>query len=173
MRTIMLILSQLTVLVKQKRNKAVFIYSRETNSSISLSYDRSKSIIMRKTAVCLGMALMTMLTGSLMANANESSSETQPLAVCSVKINSFCKAIVQGDTATVKRLIALGEDVNQKSLGMTPAIFAARFNKVEILQLLIENGADLGQKCDKGWTIKKHAELSKATDVLAVLESKM
>ncbi|HCO86118.1 MAG TPA: hypothetical protein DIT95_21670, partial [Arenibacter sp.] len=47
------------------------------------------------------------------------------------EISSFCKAIVEGDLETVKRLIELGEDVNQKSLGKTPAIFAARYNKVE------------------------------------------
>ena len=38
---------------------------------------------------------------------------------------------------------------------MTPAMFAARYNKAEILELLIENGADLKIKSDKGYTVKE------------------
>lgn len=78
---------------------------------------------------------------------------------------------MQGDIETVQKLIDLGEDVNQKSLGMTPAIFAARYNKAEILQLLIDNGADLRIKSDKGFSVKKYAELSNATEALQVLEA--
>lgn len=89
------------------------------------------------------------------------------------KINSFCKAILKGDIETVKSLIALGENVNQKSLGMTPAIFAARYNRAEILQLLIENGADLNIRSDKGYTAKKQAEISNAKEALAVIESSL
>jgi ankyrin repeat protein len=87
-----------------------------------------------------------------------------------VELSSFCKAIVEGDIDTVKRMIDLGEDVNKKSLGKTPAIFAARYNKGEILKLLIANDADLTRKCDRGWTIVKHAKLSNATEVLAILQ---
>jgi ankyrin repeat protein len=90
-----------------------------------------------------------------------------------MEINSFCKAIIQGDIETVKSLIALGEDVNRKSLGKTPAIFAARYNQAEILKVLIEKGADLTIRCDHGFTIKKYAELSNAKEVLAVLETVM
>ncbi len=90
-----------------------------------------------------------------------------------LNVSSFCKAILEGDYDTVKRMIELGEDVNQKSLGMTPAIFAARYNKAEILELLIENGANLKIKSDKGFTVKKYAELSNADDALAVIEAAM
>ena len=90
-----------------------------------------------------------------------------------LNVSSFCKAILEGDYDTVKRMIELGEDVNQKSLGMTPAIFAARYNKAEILELLIENGANLNIKSDKGFTVKKYAELSNADDALAVIEAAM
>ena len=90
--------------------------------------------------------------------------------VAKVEVNAFCKAIMQGDISTVKRLIGLGEDVNKKSLGMTPAIFAARYNKVEILEVLIANGADLSRKCNKGWSIEKYAKISNAKEVLAILK---
>ena len=89
------------------------------------------------------------------------------------ELNSFCKAIIRGGVVTVKKLIELGEDVNQKSLGKTPAIFAARYNKVEILELLIANGADLKIKCDNGYNAKKHAELSNATEALEVINASL
>lgn len=90
-----------------------------------------------------------------------------------VDVSSFCKAIMEGDFNTVKRMIELGENVNQKSLGMTPAIFAARYNKAEILKLLIDNGANLKIKSDQGYTVKKYAELSNAHDALTVIETAM
>jgi len=92
-------------------------------------------------------------------------------AVVSVDISTFCKAVMQGDVETVTKLIQLGENVNQKSLGMAPIHYAARYNKVEVLKTLIENGADLKAKCDKGYTAVKYAELSNAKEALAVLES--
>lgn len=86
------------------------------------------------------------------------------------KLNSFCKAIVTGDVEAVKKMISLGEDINQKSLGMAPVHFAARYNQSEILEILIANGADLKRRCDKGFSVMKHAELSNATDVISVLK---
>ena len=89
------------------------------------------------------------------------------------KLNSFCKAIIQGDIQTVKKLIALGEDVNKKSLGLTPAIFAARYNKAEILKVLILNGADLKIRSDRGYSITKYAESANAVDALAVINAEL
>ena len=126
---------------------------------------------MRKTILTVAAAFMVAITG---LSAKEISMVTDASITKNVKnvdISSFCMAIVKGDYNTVKSLIALGEDVNQKSLGMTPAMFAARYNKVEIQELLIENGADLKIKSNKGFSVKKYAELSKATDALAVLET--
>lgn len=89
------------------------------------------------------------------------------------ELNSFCKAIIKGNVEVVKQLIALGEDVNKKSLGKTPAMYAARYNKAEILALLIENGAKLSLKSDKEkFTAKKFAELSNAKDALAVITAR-
>ncbi len=126
---------------------------------------------MRKTILTVAAALMVAVTG---LSAKEISMVTDASITKNIKnvdISSFCMAIVKGDYNTVKSLISLGEDVNQKSLGMTPAMFAARYNKVEILELLIENGADLKIKSNKGFSVKKYAELSNATDVLAILET--
>lgn len=89
------------------------------------------------------------------------------------EINSFCKAIIQGDVDLVKKMIALGEDVNQKSLGKTPAHYAARYNKPEILELLIKKGANLKKRCDQGYTVKKYAELARAKEALNVINAAM
>ncbi len=81
-----------------------------------------------------------------------------------MEISPFCKAIMQGEFETVKKMIALGEDVNRKSLGKTPLIFAARYNRAEIVALLLESGADPNLRCDKGYTPLQHAELSQAVE---------
>ncbi|WP_297797269.1 ankyrin repeat domain-containing protein [uncultured Eudoraea sp.] len=126
---------------------------------------------MKKTILIVATAFMFVVNG-VYANrtANELKFTETPVTVKKLAINSFCKAILQGDLVTVKKLIELGEDVNKKSLGMTPAMYAARYNKAEILELLIENGADLSIKNDKGYTAKKLAKLSNAKEALAVLE---
>jgi len=86
-------------------------------------------------------------------------------------LNPLCKAVVQGDIDTVKSMIAAGENVNQRSLGKTPAHYAARYNKPEILKVLIENGASLKKKCNQGYTVKKYAELSEATEIIQIIEA--
>ncbi|QLG44328.1 ankyrin repeat domain-containing protein [Costertonia aggregata] len=124
---------------------------------------------MKKTILVLAGAFMLTATG-VYAESATNNTDFETSITSKVDISSFCKAIMKGDIETVKKLIELGEDVNKKSLGMTPAIFAARYNKAEILELLIENGADTKIKCDKGYTAKKHAKISGAEDALSILE---
>ncbi len=127
---------------------------------------------MRKTMLITVLTVLFMAPGFSAENRSDSKLAPEAVTIADpAKINSFCKAIVQGDIETVKRLIDLGEDVNQKSLGKTPAIFAARYNKAEILSILLENGADLSIKCDNGYTAKKYAELSNADEALAVINA--
>ncbi len=128
---------------------------------------------MKKTILTVVAAFALVATG---VRANDSSTiidSNLPSSVISAEINSFCKAIMKGDFETVKKLIELGEDVNQKSLGMAPIHFAARYNQTEILELLIANGANVKKRCDKGYTAKKYAELSNATEALEVLKLAM
>lgn len=122
---------------------------------------------MRKTIVITAMtvAFATMSTVAKPLKSSTSILKTEQ----AVGVSSFCNAIVKGDLQTIKSMIALGEDVNQKSLGMTPAIFAARYNRVEILKVLIANGAKINIKCDKGWGIKKYAEAANATEALHLI----
>lgn len=125
---------------------------------------------MKKTILILGMVL---LSGTMLANENVREVHRESKIINAFEINSFCKAIVQGDLDLVKKMIALGEDVNQKSLGKTPAHYAARYNKPEILELLIQSGANLKKRCDQGYTVKKYAELAKAQEALIIIKNAM
>ncbi len=121
-----------------------------------------KSIITSALALCFAVVNV---------NANPVSETIERHAVETVfKVNPFCVSIAKGDMETVVKLINLGTDVNQKSNGMTPAMYAAKFNRCEILKLLIKNGAKLKVKSDKGMTAKKYAELSKAKEAKAIIE---
>lgn len=124
---------------------------------------------MRKTILTLVAASVLSLSH---ANAIDAPAKftKDNLITSAVKVNSFCNAIIKGDVETVKKMIELGEDVNQKSLGMAPVHFAARYNKSEILEVLIASGADLKKRCDNGYTAMKYAELSNATDAMKVLK---
>ncbi|MEW2919920.1 MULTISPECIES: ankyrin repeat domain-containing protein [Flavobacteriaceae] len=126
---------------------------------------------MKKTILTVAAFCMLATTG---ISANEPVSDVNlNVSALPVEVNPFCKAIIQGDVETVKKLIELGEDVNEKSLGMAPVHFAARYNQAEILKMLIENGANFKRRSDQGYTAKKYAEISNATEALAVLENAM
>ena len=129
---------------------------------------------MRKTILIVTVGL---LSSSMFANVsldrNVTAVNKEAKMINSFEINSFCKAIIQGDLEMVSKMIALGEDVNQKSLGKTPAHYAARYNKAEILELLIQNGANLKKRCDQGYTVMKFAELSDSKEAMQVIEAAM
>jgi ankyrin repeat protein len=126
---------------------------------------------MKKSILTLSVVVLAM-GANLMANEiKEPSSILNSELISNLDVSSFCKAVIQGDMLTVKRLIDLGEDINQKSLGMTPAMYAARYNKVEVLSLLIKNGADLNIKSNQGFTVKRYAELSNAEEALVIIET--
>jgi ankyrin repeat protein len=118
----------------------------------------------------------TLLFGVLVftgSYANTGSSSTQDLNayVINDEISMLCKAAMQGDVDKVRSLLATGESVNQKSLGMTPAMYAARYNQAEVLKVLLLNQANLNMKSDQGYTVKEYAQMSGAKDVLNVLSS--
>lgn len=117
------------------------------------------------TAIALGLTITTLnaRTHVVIAHANE-------MVKPNTTVNPFCLSIAKGDLVTVKKLIELGNDVNEKSNGMTPAMYAARYNRVEILKLLVENGAKLDVKSDQGFRAIKYAQLSNAKEALAYLE---
>lgn len=126
---------------------------------------------MRKVCITLSMVALTFTATAKANNTKDLVLANQIELVSKVNLSSFCKAVMQGDIETVKRLIDLGEDVNQKSLGMTPAMFAARYNKVAVLEILINSGADLKMQSSQGHTAKRYAELSNAVEALELIET--
>lgn len=139
---------------------------------IRLSFINQKQIIMKK-AIFTVATVCLLATGGISANELESHSNNLNPITVAPELSAFCKAVMQGDVDTVKKLIELGEDVNQKSLGRAPIHYAARYNKAEVLQVLIDNGADLKIRCDKGMNAIWYAKRSHADDALAVLEAAM
>jgi len=129
---------------------------------------------MRKTILTL-TAVLALTVGNAFVGQNAELDVNVPTKTIleTAEISTFCKAVISGDLETVQKMIELGEDVNQKSLGMRPVHFAARYNKVEILELLVANGADLSVKCDKGYTAEKYAKLSHADAALTYIETVM
>jgi ankyrin repeat protein len=121
-----------------------------------------------KKKVIFSIIAFSLSLASVNANATTSIFKTLNSEMTSA-VNPFCMAIVQGDFETVKKLIDLGEDVNQKSSGLSPAMYAAKFNKVDILKLLINKGANLKARCSKGHTALKYAKLSNAKDAKAII----
>ncbi|CAM1371260.1 conserved exported protein of unknown function [Tenacibaculum soleae] len=84
-------------------------------------------------------------------------------------VNTFCKLITSGNFEAVKAMVENGTDVNKKSTGLTPLMFAARYNKTKIVTLLIKNGAKLKTKSKKGYTALQYAKVSKANDAYKVI----
>lgn len=110
------------------------------------------------------------ITGSY-ANTELRTADSAVVHVYNDEISALCKAAMKGDVDQVRSLIATGEEVNEKSLGLTPAMYAAKYNKAEVLKVLILNGANLNMKSDKGLTVKEYAKVSNAKDALEVMNS--
>jgi ankyrin repeat protein len=128
---------------------------------------------MKKTIFTVAAFSMLALSG-ITANEPVATNNTVNLEMIAPdELSAFCKAVMQGDVDTVKKFIELGEDVNQKSLGRAPIHYAARYNKAEVLKVLIENGANLKMRCDGGMTAMKYAKMSNATEAQSVLETAM
>lgn len=124
---------------------------------------------MKKSAVIIAIALGFSFST---LNASNSVVESSTYEVVAKRVvDPFCLSIVKGDMETVKRLIDLGQDVNKRSNGLTPAMYAAKYNRLDILKLLVEKGAKLNIKSEKGMTAAKYAKLSNATDTLAYIKS--
>ena len=125
-----------------------------------------------KKIIVLTLSLGILSFSSSYANVHVDATRNNTIvAPVNDNISSLCKAAMQGDVDKVRSLIATGESVNEKSLGMTPAMYAARYNKAEVMKVLLLNQANLNMKSDQGYTVKEYAEMSKATDVLEVLNS--
>ena len=119
-----------------------------------------KSIIISAIALCFSIVSV---------NATPVSSTVNYEVEALFKVNSFCVSIAKGDIETVQKLISRGADVNEKSNGMTPVMYAAKFNRAEILELLILHGANLKVKSDKKMTALKYAQIHGAKNAESII----
>ena len=120
----------------------------------------------------LALVLTSGITTASEAHPSLSNSSEYPVEkLAALNLNSLCKAIIAGNYDMVTQLIQMGEDINQKSLGKTPAMYAARYNKADILSLLIEKGADLSVKSyQEKQTAEEFAVNSNAKETIEVLK---
>lgn len=122
---------------------------------------------MKKTIIILGLALVAFSNVAVATNTSTVATSTE---ILNYGNSPLCNAILKGDLATVKKFVEYGADVNEMSNGLTPLMFAARYNKIEILKYLVEKGADKKIKDERGLTALKYAENSKSTEALEFLK---
>lgn len=115
---------------------------------------------MKKSIMFLGLALA--LSFNALATNNVVVDYNNPL----------CIAISKNDTQTATKIIEYGADVNESFKGMTPLMFAARYNNLDMFKILLQKGADISVKDSKGKTALNYAQMSNATDVIEFLSAK-
>lgn len=122
---------------------------------------------MKKSIIFLGLALVV-FSNVAMASTGVISSATGILKQ-EITATPLAAAIAKGDIKSVKAFIAYGINVNERSNDMTPLMLAARYNQVEIMNLLIANGASLKETNAKGFNALKYAQLSNAQDAVTMI----
>jgi ankyrin repeat protein len=124
---------------------------------------------MKKSVIILGVALVAFANFSMAAN--HTTLVVNPKIEVSRNFSApLHVAVSKGDLEVVKKFIAYGANVNEQSEDMTPLMIAARYNKVEIIKVLLENGARPEDKNEQGFTALKYAQLSNATEAIAILK---
>lgn len=122
---------------------------------------------MKKTIIIAGLAFVAFSNVALATKISTSSF----IKEVNISPNTpLCSAIMKGDLATVKKFIEYGADVNEISNGLTPLMFAARYNKVDIIKFLLEKGADRNAKDGRGNNALKYAEFSISQDAFNYLK---
>ena len=124
---------------------------------------------MKKSIVYLGMALVAFTNVSL-ASKTSIIKDKNMITEQLFNATPLNVAISKGDIQIVLKFIEYGADVNERSEDMTPLMTAARYNKVEIIKILLAQGARPGDKNEKGFTALKYAQLSNAAEAVALLK---
>jgi ankyrin repeat protein len=118
---------------------------------------------MKKTIIVLGIALgfsisnLNATTEILISNSKLEISKT-------TEVSPLCKAVATGNLEEVNKLIKAGADVNEKSNGMMPIHYAAKYNRVEIIKVLITAGSAIHKSSDQGYTALRLAQKANAVD---------
>jgi ankyrin repeat protein len=122
---------------------------------------------MKKSIIILSFAA-AIFSNTSMASTNKLSKSCNTFVQDGLP-TPLASAIAKGDLASVKSFIAYGIDINERSNDMTPLMLAARYNQVEIMNLLLQSGANIKEKNSKGFNALKYAQLSNSNNAIALL----
>ncbi|KAF2341955.1 ankyrin repeat domain-containing protein [Flavobacterium tistrianum] len=122
------------------------------------------------------MKKAAIILGAIFIFANESKASTYTLSIKNrTEIPTYLesplhRAICKGDIEKVKKCIEYGADVNKMARKMTPLMLAARYNHVEIIKILLANGARSSIINEQGFKALDYANYAKAAESIAILE---
>lgn len=123
---------------------------------------------MKKSVIILGMALV--ISTNVSEAFNRKLSVKDQINFSTYETSLLHYAICEGDIENVKKIIKYGADVNKLSKDMSPLMLAARFNKFEIITILLANGAKPSLENEKGLIALDYAEYAKAHESIAILK---
>ncbi|MDA6072596.1 ankyrin repeat domain-containing protein [Flavobacterium sp. AC] len=126
---------------------------------------------MKKSLIILAMVLAISTNASEASNLKLSVKDQTNYRAYAYAGSPLHYAVCEGDIENVKKLIKYGVNVNLLSNDMSPLMLAARFNKFEIIRILLANGADPSMENEKGYKALKFAEFAKASESIAILEN--
>lgn len=124
---------------------------------------------MKKSVIILGIALAMSTQVSKASNIRLLVKD--PIYSPANEVSSLHYAVCEGDIEKVKKLIEYGTNVNKLVRDMSPLMLAARFNKFEIIKVLLANGANPRIENEKGLRAINFAEYAKATESIAILKN--
>jgi ankyrin repeat protein len=124
---------------------------------------------MKKSVIILGLALALSTQVSKASNMRQLVKD--PIDSPANEVSSLHYAVCEGDIEKVKKLIDYGTNVNKLVRDMSPLMLAARFNKFEIVKVLLASGANPRIENEKGLRAINFAEYAKATESIAILKN--
>lgn len=123
---------------------------------------------MKKTVIILGTAFAVFSNFAIASN--QKMAIQNQIEISAYLASPLHMAVCNGDVEKVKKSIEYGADVNKIVRNMTPLMLAARFNNVEIIKILLANGAKPSIENDHGLRALDYARYAKAIESEAVLK---
>lgn len=124
---------------------------------------------MKKSVIILAVALA--MSTSVLNASNIRQVVKDPIDSPAYEVSSLHYAVCAGDIESVKKLIAYGANLNKVIRDMSPLMLAARFNKFEIVEILLASGANPRIENEKGLRAIHYAEYAKATESITMLKN--